>query len=428
MIRPHISAVFIYCVWHQVSSSETIHTSSESIPAILSATMSSRPLPRSHVIYTVAVIGFIYTLHAVLPTYSNSSFLSLFADERTGGLIYMLGAAVSILAFIVAPNIIKRLGNYTTAMILVCLQILAFYGLLASHSPILIAGFFVLQTAIISLIGLTLDIFLEVYTEGGKVGAVRGLYTATLNSAWVIAPLLGSMLINGTNNYRNTYVAALAMLFPLLYLIHRNFPKFKDPTYIHLSPWHLIKHISSNKNWVKLFTANIILQTFYAWMVVYSPIYLNKTLGISWENIGIILVVMLLPFPLIQYPLGILADKKYGEKEIMAVGFVIMSVATIALSGITTGNVTLWAIGLFATRVGAAAAEIMMETYFFKTVSPRDSAVLGSFRITRPVAYFVAPIITTLGLLFTTHQYLFIIVGAFSLLALWPVLTIKDTK
>ncbi|HEX7724815.1 MAG TPA: MFS transporter, partial [Candidatus Paceibacterota bacterium] len=271
------------------------------------------------------------------------------------------------------------------------------------------------------------DIFLEVYTANGQVGSVRGLYTATLNASWVIGPLIGSMLINGSENYHNTYIAALAMLFPLLYLIYRNFPRFHDPNYIHITPWQLVRHVAHNRSWVWLFFANLILQIFYAWMTVYSPIYLNKTVGFGWDDIGIILTVMLLPFPLIQYPLGKLSDGR-GEKEIMVAGFLIIGITTIALAFIRSHELVVWALALFATRVGAAAAEVMMETYFFKTVSPRDSAALGMFRITRPMAYFVAPVVTTIGLFFTTNEYLFIVIGVITLLAIIPVLSIKDTK
>jgi predicted MFS family arabinose efflux permease len=340
----------------------------------------------------------------------------------------MAGAAVSILGFLLAPLIIRRLGNYTTAIILICIQIGIFYGLITATSSDVLAALFILQTAITSLIGLCLDIFLEVYTDGSSVGAVRGLYTATLNASWVIAPLIGSLLINGTNNYRNTYVAALAMLFPLLFLIYRNFPRFVDPNYYHLSPWQLVKHISSNASWIRLLSANLILQIFYSWMVIYSPIYLNKNIGFSWEEIGIIFVIMLIPFPLIQYPLGKLADKKYGEKEIMAIGFVIMGISTIFLSFFTIKSVLVWSLLLFITRIGAAAAEIMMEIYFFKTVSSRDTAVLGSFRITRPLSYFFAPLIMMTGLLFLDFQYMFAVIGIFSLIALYPTLLIKDTN
>ena len=385
-------------------------------------------LPRSHVVYTIAVIGFIFTLHVAIPIYSNSSFLSLFADERTIGFIYMAGSALTILAFLLAPSVIRRLGNYTTAIILVCLEIALYYGMITATSPVVLSALFIAQSAVSSLIGLCLDIFLEVYTDSYSAGQVRGLYTATLNASWVVAPLIGSLLIGANNDFRNTYVAALAMLFPLLYLLYRNLPNFEDPNYYHLSPWQLVKHISSNRSWIKLFAANLILQSFYSWMVVYSPLYLNRNLGFGWEEIGIILVVMLLPFPLIQYPLGKMADNKYGESEIMAIGFAIMGLSTIFLSFITIRSVAVWAILLFVTRIGAAASEIMMETYFFKTVSARDSAVLGSFRITRPLSYFVAPLVMTLGLLFTTNQWMFAVVGLLTLIGIYPALTIRDTR
>ncbi|MEA2715188.1 MAG: hypothetical protein QOG91_216 [Candidatus Parcubacteria bacterium] len=389
--------------------------------------MATPKFRRAHIIYTIAVIGFIYILHSVIPLYSNSSFLALFADERTIGFIYMAGAAISIFFYLIAPAIIRRLGNYTFTLIVVCLQIAAFYGLVAADSPQVLSYVFILQFGLSSLIGLALDIFLEGYTDVASIGTVRGFYNATLNASFVVAPLIGTMLI-GVDNYRNTYVAALAMLFPLLYLIYRNFPRFHDENYTHLSPWHLIKHVYRNENWVKLMFASLILQTFYSWMIVYSPIYLNRNLGFSWQEIGIIIVVMLLPFPLVQYPLGKMADKKYGEKEIMAIGLAIMGVSTIALSFFTIQSVLVWALLLFTTRIGAAAAEIMIETYFFKTVPPRDAAVLGIFRITRPLSYFIAPMITLIGLFFTTDRYLFIIVGLVCFIGLIPALSIRDTN
>jgi MFS family permease len=341
----------------------------------------------------------------------------------------MAGAAVSILGFLLIPQLIRKIGNYSVTLWMVLIQILLFWGLTSSTEPLLTVFFFIMQTAVIAIIGLNLDIFLEVYTDNTNVGSVRGLYNTSLNASWVIAPLIGSMLINSNNNYHNTYVAGLFMLIPLFYLIYRNFPRFKDPNYQHFSPWQLAKHIYRNKNWDKLFAANLVLQTFYAWMVVYSPIYLNKVIGFSWDDIGIIIVIMLIPFVLIQYPLGKLADKKYGEKEMMIAGFIIMGLSTALLAFIHSNNIAVWAIALFMTRVGAATAEIMIETYFFKTVSTRDAAALGVFRITRPLSYFTGPLLSIIGLMFITNQaYMFIVVGVVCLLALIPVLTIKDTN
>ncbi len=163
-------------------------------------------------------------------------------------------------------------------------------------------------------------------------------------------------------------------------------------------------------------------------MVVYSPIYLNKNIGFSWEEIGVILVIMLLPFPLIQYPLGKMTDRKYGERTIMAIGFAIMGIATIFLSFFDVKDLAVWVILFLVTRIGAATAEIMMEIYLFKSISTSDASILSSFRITRPASFFFSSSIMIIGLMFFDFRTMFAVIGVFSLLALLPTLTIKDLK
>lgn len=386
-------------------------------------------LPRTHVIYTIAVIGFIYTVHLVLPVYSASSFLSLFTSDQNVGLIYMTGAAVTVLGLLFLPIFIRKIGNYATALWLIIIEALLFWGLIHTTDVKLVAAFFILQMAVVSLIGFCLDIFLEVYSDVKNVGAIRGMYMTTMNSAWVVTPLIASLIIGVQDDYRSVYIAGLFMLIPLFYLVLKNFPRFKDPHYRHPSLFQTISHVLKNPNHSRLFIINTILQVFYAWMTVYSPIYLHTVIRLSWAEIGIILTIMLLPFPIIEYPLGKLADKKYGEKEIMILGYALLGLSTIALATITSTSVWIWAIMLFITRVGAAAVEIMVETYFFKTVDAKDPNLLGFFRITRSISYFVAPLITGAVFLFTKDQsYLFITLGLVCLLAIIPLWNLKDTK
>jgi hypothetical protein len=78
--------------------------------------------------------------------------------------------------------------------------------------------------------------------------------------------------------------------------------------------------------------------------------------------------------------------------------------------------------------VGAAAAEVMIETYFFKKVDSHDPGMLSMFRISRPISFFTAPIFTTIGLAYVSEAYLFVLLGGLCLLTLCPILLIKDTK
>jgi MFS family permease len=324
-------------------------------------------------------------------------------------------------------SILRRFGNYKTAMVLISVQILVFYGIIFSKSATAIIPLFILALVVVNLIGFTLDIFLEKSSDADHVGAIRGNYMTVTNSAWVLGPLLGGMLILG-NDYKGIYVAAFGLLFPLLYLIKKNFSRFVDPIYPKITFRETILSVVKNKDISRLWIINISLQVFYAWMTVYTPIYLSKNLGFDWDQIGIIFTIMLIPFVIVQIPLGKLADKKFGEKEIMAIGYIIMGISTAALAFCTSKNVALWAIILFITRLGAAAVEIMIETYFFKKVDQKDSEILGAFRVTRPLSFFIAPLLTIIGLVFVPESYLFVLLGALCLLTVIPIARIKDTR
>lgn len=381
-----------------------------------------------HAIYTIAIIGFIFTLHLVIPAYSNSSFLNLFSNESIVGLIYMTGSVLSILGFILAPYFLRKIGNYASIVTLIVLEILLFYGLIYSIDPFVLSILFIIQSATSVLIGYCLDLFLETYTNHHKIGTTRGLYMTVLNLAWVLGPLVGSSLIGPELNYKNTFFASLALLFPLLYLVFKNFRHYEDPEYHHPSFWTLVKFFSKKKELLKLQYVNYILQIFYSWMVVYSPIYLAKFIGFNWSEIGLILVIMLLPFVLFEFPLGKLSDNRFGEKIIMGLGVLIMGISTIFLSMTTEKLIAVWAILFFITRTGASMIEIMIETYLFKVISIKDTEILSSFRIARPASLFFSSGIMIIGLNFLDFRFMFTVIGLLVLTAIIPVLSLKDIK
>lgn len=381
---------------------------------------------RTHTLYTISVIGFFATLHTALPSYFNSSFLSTLTEAKNVSLLYGLVALVSIVGLLSMNTILRKCGNYATSLWLIVIQMAIFTGIIFADSVYVVAPLFVAALSIMTLIGFTLDIFLEKDTDVNHTGGIRGTYMTVLNAAWILSPLIGGALIVG-NSYTNVYLAGLAFLFPLVYLVHKNFSKFVDPHYPDVSVRSTFQNIIRNADLVKIFLVNIVLQTFYAWMTVYTPLYMLK-LGFSWYEISIIFTFMLLPFVLLELPLGKLADKKWGEKEMLAIGFIIMGSATCAITFFDYKHFVFWAILLFVTRVGAAMAEMMIETYFFKKVDTSDSEMLGMFRVTRPISFFVAPLITLVGLIYVQESQLFVILGILCLITLFPILRLRDTN
>lgn len=382
---------------------------------------------KSTALYTIGLVSFFLSLHVSLPSYFNSSFLTLFTSEENLSFIYIVQSVVTIIGLLSMHKILRKFGNFKTALVLIGIQILFFYGIINLSSGYLIIPLMILSMAMINLIAFNLDIFLEKNSDTKHTGTIRGHYLTVSNSAWILGPLLAGMII-ADGSYKTIYIGAFGLLFPVFYLVYRNFSKFKDPHYPKISITKSVQLLFKDKDLSKLTFINTILQIFYAWMTIYTPIYLNKYIGFSWSEISIILTIMLVPFVLIETPLGRLADKKYGEKEIMAIGYIIMGISTILLSFLTVKSLALWAILLFITRIGAASAEAMIETYFFKKVDVKDSELLSVFRITRPLSFFIAPLVTVVGLMFVSNTYLFAIIGGLCLITLAPIAMIRDTK
>jgi MFS family permease len=163
-------------------------------------------------------------------------------------------------------------------------------------------------------------------------------------------------------------------------------------------------------------------------MIIYTPVYLSKYIGFSWGEIGIMFTIMLLPFALFELPIGKLADKKYGEKEILTIGLVIMGLSTLMMSFVSVKSFLLWTVLLFITRTGASFVEITSDSFFFKQVNTANTDEISIYRTTRPLAFIIAPLIATLALQFVPYHYIFLIVGTIVILSTHWSLALKDTK
>jgi MFS family permease len=131
---------------------------------------------------------------------------------------------------------------------------------------------------------------------------------------------------------------------------------------------------------------------------------------------------------LFELPLGKIADKWFGEKEILIGGTIIISLSTMACSFLLIPNWIFWAILLFITRTGAATVEIMKETYLFKKIDAVDTGIISLSRINVPFSYLVGPVFVSLVLLVLDFKYVFLLLGIIMLLGLKQAWKLKDTK
>lgn len=343
--------------------------------------------------------------------------------------MYIIASLFTMSCFLIMPFILKRFGNYQTALSIVSLNLIALLGLAFSRNPACLLILFVINLVTIPLIYFSTDIFLEGFSDNKKTGVIRGIYLTSVNLAWALSPLISALVLTN-GDYWKIYLASFILLVPVALILVMNLRKFKDSNYEATHVLRTIKVIANNKNLANIFMANFLLSFFYSWMVIYTPIYLHKNIGFSWEQIGLIFFVMLLPFVLFQFPLGRLADRKWGEKEILSLGFIVLAISTGIISFLNSGSMILWAIILFITRIGASTVEIMCDTYFFKKVDSLDANVISFFRMTGPLAYVLGPLLATIILSIVSFdiKYLFLILGLIMFLGLKFSLSLRDTK
>jgi MFS-type transporter involved in bile tolerance (Atg22 family) len=168
------------------------------------------------------------------------------------------------------------------------------------------------------------------------------------------------------------------------------------------------------------------LHVFYAWTVIYIPLYLTNHIGFSWGEVGIILSIMLLPFIIFQIPIGRMEDKYHDEKHVLVLGFSIMAASFMLIPFIHEKSLVLWAAVLFVSRIGASIVEVSSESYFFKHINPSNAGFISFFRMTRALPFFVIPPIVGMTLLVADFPFIFFVAGLLMLVGVRYALLLKN--
>ena len=376
---------------------------------------------------TIYVVAFFYTLHVALPVYVNSTFLATLMSEKYVGLVYGIASVLTIFALILIPKLLKLVGDYFATLFFIVFEIAALIGIASSDSPLLITGLFIISSVLVTLISFDFDLMVEGFSKNASTGSIRGMYLTFANVAWVIAPALSAVIISG-DQYWRVYLASAAFFIPALLIFSGKLEHFKDPLYRTIHFRKACLAVWNNRDLRAIFGVSFLLQFFFTLMVIYTPIYLHDRIGFGWSELGPIFSIMLAPFLLLEAPLGRLADKVLGEKELLITGFTIMAFATGAMYFFTAKIFILWAGILFMTRVGAAMVEVMTETYFFKKITAGDAAIVSLNRTVRPFAGVMSPLVATILLAFISLPTLFLVLGALMLVGIPLAIALKDTK
>jgi predicted MFS family arabinose efflux permease len=321
----------------------------------------------------------------------------------------------------------RAIGNYLTTAGLLFLDFCALLTLAFAGPTTVLLFAFICHWIFASGIRYHLDVFLEAYSGDDITGEVRGTVSALRHIAFILGPLIAGLVL-AENAFGNMYLTAAAFILPASYILITQFQNFPDPDYSYHSLWSSLQTAWQDVNVRWILGCMFILRLFFAWMVVYTPIYLRKYIGLPFSEIGVILSIMLVPFVLFGRGLGEIADRWLGEKELLIAGFIITAVFTASLSFIDTQDIVVWGLLLFGTRVGATMVQVMSSGYFFKHVDAKDANEVSLARMIKPAAYIIAPALATAMLAVSSFSYIFIWIAGFVLLGALAALPIVDTK
>jgi MFS family permease len=369
---------------------------------------------------------FLFSLPFALTHYINSSFISAFAGEGSVGIIYTLGSLGSFLTLFLAPRLMKKLGGYRFLVLVVFLNFVYYTLIGVLHNTYAVVAIFIAGFSLNMLIAFILDEFIKIFSKNNIMGSVRGISLVVTHIAFILSQL-AFWLVLGSYSFGSIYILSSLVTLLFLLLIFWGLRNVPEPEYDKVSKLKFVGAFFKNRNLLRAYVLSFLLQMFYAWMIIYTPIYLSRHLGFTWNQIGIMFAVMLLPFVLIPYQLGKISDK-LGERKILMWGFAITALATLLIFWVDHPGLLTWILLLFLTRIGASMIEVMADAYFFKHIQAENDQYIGVYRGAYPLALIIGPLLASLVFLVVpAFNFLYLVLSAIMLYGVYLSSTIRKS-
>lgn len=356
---------------------------------------------------------FLLGLSSAFVLYLESDYFKVGFKSENISFFYILAYAGALVLMLNWHHFVRCFGKKNSFLFTLIVKLVIAFLLTLIPVSIWTVWLLVIYIAFTVLNWLDLDLLLESCSVDKKTGKIRGLYLTIENFGYLLAPFFSGFLIN-KYGFQAAFSVSFAITFLVTILALLKFKDVEDCPIPKTDFFMFFKKVLARKNVMKVYYISFLLEFFYALMIIYTPLYLLD-LGFNWFSIGKIFTVMLIPFVLLQYPAGHLADTIFEERDMMAFSLLIMGLATVAVYFTNSRSVLIWAIILFCTRIGASLIEVLRDSYFYKRIDQRDVDITDFFRTVRPVAYIVGSAIAAPIILVFHIKIIFIIIGIVTL-------------
>lgn len=380
---------------------------------------------------TILSVGnFFLALFQALMGFILFPYLSTLMPVAYAGLVVASGALISLGIFPFLPRLVIRYGAQKMAFAFGVAEMISLFILAASPSVSAVVLLIIITITLQPFLSYELDLLVEAtMTEMNTAGRIRTAFMTAWNIGTLIAPLLLGAILADSDIYNRVFLAAGAVLIPFIVLFSTEYISAGAPptrTPIRDTVTCMLK----NTDLAAVTFGHFLLYIFFIWAGFYVPVYLHTVLFIPWSTLGWMFTLMLLPYVLLEYPAGWIADRLLGDKEMMFAGFIFAGGALISLSVLTVPSPLVFIVAvLVISRIGAALVESTTEGHFFRRVSERDINSVSVFRGIWPLANLIGPLVGSVILFFGTYQLFFILTGGFIVIAgIISTLLIKDFR
>ena len=375
----------------------------------------------------VSFISFLLGFSQALLAYVLSLYFKEVSGTDNVGIFFMLSYLVILVIFLNLHKLVRKIGKPFLFYLTFLLKAIALTVLF--YCPLSILGIIFLIIYIIgeAISWVCLDIILESFSTDRMSGRIRGLYLTIGNVGFILAPLLSFQILDDFG-FKGIFFASFVIQFLIFSISLMAFRGINHIFKRKETMRELLKRVFKRKNIMRIYYISFVLDFFYALMVIYTPLYFLQ-MGYSLSQIGLAFSIILIPFVLLQYPVGILADKKTGEKEFLILSIAVMGISTLIFYFFDFKEIFAWTLILFITRIGASMIEILRDSYFYKRIDGYDVDIINFFRTSRPVAYITATILSSLLLLLLDDmKIVFLLIAVVSLSGLYPAFRLVDNK
>lgn len=371
------------------------------------------------------VISFLLGFSAAITAYILSSYFKEVKGADNVSVFYLIAYVVILTTLLNYHKLIRRFGK--SFVFIASLFLLAITAWLISLFPVSSGGLYlvIIYIVLYSLCFVGKDIVLESFSTDQMSGRIRGAHLTIMNLGFIFGPLIAAKILDKFN-YQGVFLLEFVIISAVFLIAFIHLRKINHKFKPVVTVDGLFKKVFKRKNILRIYYISFLLEFFYFIAVAYTPIYLLN-LGFDWRQIGVIFTIMLLPFVFIQYPVGRLADKKMGEKELLIFGLFLLSLTTLNLYFIESVNLMIWAAALFLTRIGAALVEILRDSYFYKMVDSTDVDIIDFYRTAESMGYLIASIFSAILLVYLPLKNIFVVLAIIIFTGIYPAVKLKDT-